>query len=113
MRASAKNLRRRSQAPTLELRLSEFSSWEHFHRSNTCWGDDCPAYCWPSLGLGNTAGDRILEGDVWRALKIEAIRRGLMIPTPTVASLWGSEMPDILVYLVVCMCVVFVVYIVV
>ena len=30
---------------------------------------DGPAYCWPSLGLGNTAGAEILEGDVWRALK--------------------------------------------
>ena len=30
---------------------------------------DCPAYCWPSLGLGNTAGAEILEGDVWGALK--------------------------------------------
>ena len=25
--------------------------------------------CWPSLGLGNTAGAEILEGDVWGALK--------------------------------------------
>ena len=25
----------------------------------------------PSLGLGNTAGAEILEGDVWGALKIE------------------------------------------
>ena len=24
-----------------------------------------PAYCWPSLGLGNTAGAEILQGDVW------------------------------------------------
>ena len=36
-----------------------------------------------------------------------------MIPTATVAPLWGSEIPDIVVYLVVCMCVVFVMYIVV
>jgi len=27
------------------------------------------SYCWPSLGLGNTAGAETLEGDVWRALK--------------------------------------------
>ena len=32
---------------------------------------DVPAYCWPSLGLRNTAGAEILEGDVWGALKIE------------------------------------------
>ena len=29
----------------------------------------CPAYCWPSLGHGITAGAEILEGDVWRAIK--------------------------------------------
>ena len=33
------------------------------------WTNDSPASCWPSLGLGNTAGAEILEGDVWRALK--------------------------------------------
>ena len=30
---------------------------------------DCPAYWWPSLGLGNTAGAEILQEDVWRALQ--------------------------------------------
>ena len=33
--------------------------------------NDSNGYCWPSLGLGNTAGAEILEGDVWGALKIE------------------------------------------
>ena len=33
-------------------------------------------YCWPSLGLGNTAGAEILEGDVWGALTVEhAVRQ--------------------------------------
>ena len=32
---------------------------------------DSPAYCRPSLGLGNPARAEILEGDVWGALKIE------------------------------------------
>ena len=31
--------------------------------------NDSNGYCWPSLGLGNTARSEILEGDVWRALK--------------------------------------------
>ena len=61
MRASAKNLRRRSQAPTLELRLFESSSRGHPNRRNTWCGNDSNGYCWPSLGLGNTA---IAEGDV-------------------------------------------------
>ena len=34
-------------------------------------GHDSNASWWPSLGLGNTAGAEILEGDVWGALKIE------------------------------------------
>ena len=45
MRASAKNLRRRSQAPTLE-------STEN--RSNTSRTNDSNSYCCPYLGLGNT-----------------------------------------------------------
>ena len=48
---------------------------------------DFPAYCWPSLGLGNTAGAETLEGDVWGA----QIRRAPMIFPPTVGPLWGSE----------------------
>ena len=35
------------------------------------WTNDCPAYCCPSLGLGNAAGAGILEEDVWGALEIE------------------------------------------
>ena len=69
MTASAKNLRRRSQAPTLELRLFEFSSRGLPNRRNTSCPHDCPAYCCPSLGLGNTAGAETLAGDVWGALK--------------------------------------------
>ena len=42
---------------------------EHCNLSLTSCVYDCPAYCWPSLGLGNTAGAEILQGDVWRALQ--------------------------------------------
>ena len=45
------------------------TSGEHYNHSPSSLFDDSPAYCWPSLGLGNTAGAEILEGDVWRALK--------------------------------------------
>ena len=49
------------------------TSGEHPKRSTPSHVNECPAYCWPSLGLGdgNTAGAEILEGDVWGALKIE------------------------------------------
>ena len=47
--------------------------------------------CWPSLGLGNTAGAEVLEGDVWRALKICPSRRVRMIFPPSAGPLWGSE----------------------
>ena len=33
------------------------TSGEHSNRRNTWCVNDFPAYCWPSLGLGNTAGD--------------------------------------------------------
>ena len=33
------------------------TSGEHSNRRNTSRGYDSPAYCCPSLGLGNTAGD--------------------------------------------------------
>ena len=69
MRASAKNLRRCSQAPTLELRLFEFCSREHQKSSIPSCAHDADGYWWPSLGLGNTAGADILEGDVWGAMK--------------------------------------------
>ena len=36
---------------------------------------DSPAYCRPSLGLGNTAGAEILEGDGWRALKSQRLQQ--------------------------------------
>ena len=52
---------------------------EHCNLSLTSCVYDCPAYCRPSLGLGNTAGAEILEGDVWRALKICPFRRCFMI----------------------------------
>ena len=45
--------------------------------------------------------------------KNAAHREGAMIHPAPVGPLWGSEMPDIVVYFVVCMCVVSVVYIVV
>ena len=44
--------------------------------------------CWPSLGLGNTAGAEILEGDVW-STKIAALLGASMIPPPTVAPSLG------------------------
>ena len=47
------------------------TSGEHYNLSLPLWRHDCPAYCWPSLGLGNPAKAEILEGDVWGALKIE------------------------------------------
>ena len=33
------------------------TSGEHWNRRNTSRAYDCPAYCCPSLGLGNTAAD--------------------------------------------------------
>ena len=33
------------------------TSGEHPKRSIPSCAYDCPAYCWSSLGLGNTAGD--------------------------------------------------------
>ena len=71
MRALAKNFRRCSQAPTLKLRLFEFSSQGHQKSSIVSRNHDSNSYCAPSLGLRNTAGAEILEGDVWGALKIE------------------------------------------
>ena len=87
------------------------------------WGDDSNSYCWPSLGLG-TAGAEILGGRLGSqsrdpggtrlgSTQNEAHRAGAIIPYLPVDPLWGSEIPDIVVYFVVCMCVVFVVYIVV
>ena len=46
---------------------------------------------WILLGLRNTAGAEILEGDVWGALNIEHAVVGPLIPTATVGPLWGSE----------------------
>ena len=50
-------------------------------------------YCCPFLGLGNTAGAEILEGDVWRATNAQHNLAGPMIHTATVGPLWGSEIP--------------------
>ena len=43
-----------------ELRSCRETSGEHCNLSLTSCVCDCPAYCWPSLGLGNTAGAEIL-----------------------------------------------------
>ena len=47
------------------------TSGEHSNLSVPSLSNDSNSYCCPSLGLGNTAGAEILEGDVWGALKIE------------------------------------------
>ena len=52
---------------------------------------DCPACCWLSLGLGNTARAEILEGDVWRALKSVCSVVGGMIFPPIVGPRWRLE----------------------
>ena len=67
----------------------------------------------PSLGLGNTSQSRDPGGRRLESTKIEAHRAGAMIHYPTVGPLCGSEILDIVVYFVVCMCVVSVMYIVV
>ena len=51
------------QILTVEYAISVSCMWASL---NYVW---VSAYCRPSLGLGNTAGAEILEGDVWRALK--------------------------------------------
>ena len=56
--------------------LPEPRSWgetsgEHYKSNMPSPNHDSPAYCRPSLGLGNPARAEILEGDVWGALKIE------------------------------------------
>ena len=33
------------------------TSGEHRNLRPTFWANDSNSYCWPSLGLGNTAGD--------------------------------------------------------
>ena len=45
------------------------------------WGSEIPARA------------EILDGDIWRALKITAPQARPMLQTPTVGPLWGSEMP--------------------
>ena len=60
-------LRRRRNTARAEILAGD--SWRALTSSVTSLADDCPAYCWPSLGLGNIAGAEILEGDVCRALK--------------------------------------------
>ena len=74
-----------------ELRSWREPSGEHSKPSITYWADDSTGYCWPSPGLGNTAGAEILEGAVWGAFKIEHYVRGRMIQPATVCPLWGSE----------------------
>ena len=93
MRASAKNLRRRSQAPTLELRLFEFSSRGHQKSSTPGGSNDSRGYCRPSLGLGNTSQSRDPRGRRLGSTKNRTCRRGPMIVPPTVGPLWGSEIP--------------------
>ena len=103
MRASAKNLRRRSQAPTLfNTLLSALSgarkyqpeprSWgetsgEHPNRSTPGATNDSIPSCRPSLGLGNTSLSRDPEGQVW------GITGRSMIQTAPAGPLWGSEIP--------------------
>ena len=43
-----------------EPRSCRETSGVHCNLSLTSCVCDCPAYCWPSLGLGNTAGAEIL-----------------------------------------------------
>ena len=44
---------------------SSETSGEQCNRGNCRGGMIFPGYCWPSLGLGNTARADILGGDVW------------------------------------------------
>ena len=52
------------------------TSGEYPNRRTPGATNDSNSSCRPSLGLGNTVGAEILEGDVWKALKIKhAVRQ--------------------------------------
>ena len=74
------------------------------------WGSEIRR---PSLGLGNISQSRDPGGRRLGSTKNAAHRAVAMIRDPPVIPLWGSDIPDIVGYLVVCMCVVSVVKIVV
>mgnify|MGYP005700220557 CR=1 FL=1 len=94
-------------------RAEILTSGEHHKRSIPGKVNDSPGYCRPSLGLGNTSQSRDPGGRRLGSTKNAAHRAGPMIRYPTVGPLWGSEIPDIVVCFVVCMCVASVVCVVV
>ena len=75
------------------------------------YANDSNGYCWPSPGLGNTAGAEIPEGDVWGALKStqyvawERIRRLLLALSGALVCVY------VCVWLCVCLCMCVYVYV--
>ena len=67
--------------------ILEGDVWRALNRSTTGQTNDSPGYCRPSLGLGNTSQSR----DPGGSTKRPNLPSGLMIQTPPVAPLRGSE----------------------
>ena len=57
-----------SKIPPEPTSLGE-TSGGHRSRSPPTWANDSNGYCWPSLGLGNTARAEVPEGEICGALE--------------------------------------------